>query len=296
MNNNIAIFDMKSRLPTVTSARFCVLQRMAVCLLVMFGVGVLADASAQTKAQAKAAAAKAQAKLVPSPEARRLEIALDLTTNSQRVVKLYFQLVLDLDAERGREKLTESINIINADLEKLRKETLPAPATKALTEADATWATMIRTLATAPTKVGAEALQAPNSKLLDTLSRLDAELAKGAIESQAEVLILVSSQSALAQRITRAYFAHAIGLSGSPKARIPELMKRFVSIEEELEAFAGGDPKLKNDLDLIRVQIVFFKNIAERIDSATPADHLSMAKVSGRLLEVFTRIEDSLAH
>jgi hypothetical protein len=253
----------------------------------LFVVATLSNpASAQTKV----------ADTTNQENARRLNTSLRLITHSQRIVKLYFETVLEVDVEHARPKINESISVISNSLDKLQKENLSAVAQTHLKEADTIWSSMLRQLSGTSSKAIAEGLQAPNEKLLDALEKLTTELAKVSKHSNSEIVLLVSKQAALSQRIARNYFAHQLGLSGNnAKARVVDLVQRFTAVEEELEAFAGSNPKLKGDLDLVKVQLMFFKNIVERMDSATKADISGMAKISGRLLEVLNRMEHEFA-
>jgi hypothetical protein len=241
----------------------------------------------------------AQTKVVDNTAAdntKRLNTSLRLMTHSQRAVKLYYQAVLNVELDQTRPKINESISIISNNLDKLQSDNLTGPALTYLKEADATWSSMVRQVSGAPSKEGADAVQKSSAKLLDSLEKLTAELAKAKKSSNSDIVVLVNSQIALSQRIARNYFAMHIGLAGnSNKARLIELLKRFTTIQEELEAFASTNAKLKDDFDLIKVQLLFFKNILERADVSNKNDLVSMAKISGRLLEVLGRMEVEFA-
>ena len=108
--------------------------------------------------------------------------------------------------------------------------------------------------------MAAELLQVNNTKFIDNIENLIIELSKSKRSSNSDIAVLVNKQVALSQRIARNYFAFHIGItSRSTKERLLELLKRFNSVQEELEAFAGSNAKLKEDLDLIKVQLIFLE-------------------------------------
>ena len=75
-------------------------------------------------------------------------------THNQRVVKLYYQAVLNVEADQARGKMNESMTLISSHLDKLHSSNLSGPALTYLKESDAAWSAMIRQISSTPSKSG----------------------------------------------------------------------------------------------------------------------------------------------
>ncbi len=216
---------------------------------------------------------------------RRLELADDLLEQTQRVFRLYVQILLDVEAEKSRLRKAEAVALVSGNIDRLSKEPL-APAQQALlTELDATWSDMLRQVGSTPSKEGLAALLPKNDKLLATSEKLADSLASDQ-KGKADVIHLIGRQEMLIQRIARNYFVYHAGYrSAAVKTTLQSLLDRFVMVEEQMSEFGSSNPKFKQQIELANVQVIFLKNHVAGLDSAGKAEWESMSRLATRLRE-----------
>jgi tetratricopeptide (TPR) repeat protein len=257
------------------------------------------SAHAQNNAATKSAPLKASAASARTGDAgaalRRLDMANELLTYSQRAIKLYAQRILDVDVERATAQGSASVSQFSATLDRLAGEGLDKAAKDSLAEVETTWLKMIRTLSGQPSREGLLALTPPNEALIEATERLRKALATSVPDGNGDLVNLIGYQSMLVQRIARNYFEYHAGTrTNESKRRLLELLRRYETIENEIESFLGSNPKYKQDLELAHVQLVFLKSLANRLESTDRQDWLNMAKVSGRLYDLLKHVRSEI--
>lgn len=247
-----------------------------------FVVGLTSsNASAQGMAQAQRPVAMVQ-QGSDAATLKQLQMADELLEQSQRAVKFYVQIMLDVETDRARTRKNEAVALVSADIDKLRREKLSPAQMATLSEIDATWSSILRPLSGEPSAEGLAALLPPNEKLVGLAEKLAESISKNV--AGGDMLYLIGHQEMLVQRIARGYFVyHAGHKTQDVKDRVNRQLGRFVSVAESLSDFGSNSPSLKNSVDLVNAQVVFLRNMVQSMDRATKADWVAMSKLSARI-------------
>lgn len=247
--------------------------RWVLCGLI--GLCLVGEAVAQTKPAA------AQAKT--DSAARRLELADDLLEQTQRVFRLYVQVLLDVEAEKSKTRKADAVAQVSSNIDRLSKEQLPPAQAALLTELDAIWSDMLRQISSLPSKEALSALIPKNDKLLAVSEKLADAMAHDQ-KGKADLIHLIGRQEMLIQRIARNYFVyHAGHKTPAVKSSIQSLLERFVMVEEQMSEFGSGNPRFRQQIELANVQIIFLKNHIAAMDSAGKNEWESMSRLATRL-------------
>ena len=216
---------------------------------------------------------------------RRLELADDLLEQTQRVFRLYVQILLDVETERSRLRKAEAVALVSGNIDRLSKEPLAPAQLALLTELDAIWSDMLRQVGSTPSKEGLAALLPKNDKLLATSEKLADSLASDQ-KGKADVIHLIGRQEMLIQRIARNYFVYHAGYkTPAVKASLQSLLDRFVMVEEQMSEFGSSNPRFKQQIELANVQIIFLKNHVAGLDGAGKVEWEGMSRLATRLRE-----------
>jgi hypothetical protein len=214
---------------------------------------------------------------------------------SQRMAKAYLQIGQDIDAEHSRKILTDSIALFERQLVDL-KAFAPTPENKAeLHEIDAVWARYKEALTGAsPNPPDAHKVLVLNEDVLKLAHAATLELEKTSGTAIAKYVNMAGRQRMLSQRMAKFYQAINWGVASSDmKTRMLEAREDFVAALAQLTGSPKNTPEIKRELELARMQWVFFDNaLHAESDSAAFKKQLAVnvATTSERILEVMDRI------
>jgi hypothetical protein len=242
-------------------------------LLLLGAVGISGCVSWQMQASAQSAASL---NLVALAGRQRML--------SQRVLKAYAQLALGVLPEKAGTILSSSVDELRNGLGVLQPAARGALEAQARTQG-ALIAKLAQSLALPPTTGTLQAAAAASEELLNSAETLTQGFVKAGVEAPAALLNLAARQRMLSQRAAAGYLMY------QTEARAPEFKQRSEAAAAQFKAaLAMFDdaksefPQIAPQIDLARMQMVFFENALHNIDSARKEQFTTVATTSERVL------------
>lgn len=207
---------------------------------------------------------------------------------SQRMAKAYFQLGLEVDVERSKRVLDSSVQLFDRQLAEL-KNFAPTPETRdTYRRLEAAWATYRLALVGAPPSPegGRKVLQG-SEQVLALAQQGAAQLERLAGNSVGRLVNVAGRQRMLSQRVAKLYQAMAWGVGEAGGAgELEAARKDFVAAQQELAAAPVNTPQIREGLDLVRQQWLFFENALNQKDGGSKKQLAgNVATASERILE-----------
>lgn len=203
---------------------------------------------------------------------------------SQRVLKAYAQLSLNVVPEKAAAILAASLDELkssNAALRATAKETNHAALQTQATLIDKL--TAVTVMPPSPSSM----LQAAqiSEDLLNNAETVTQGFIKAGAEAPAAMVNLAARQRMLSQRAASAYLLYQTA------AKSPELkaraLKAVADFKAAINAFDDAKtefPQIADRIEMARVQMVFFDNALSNIDSPTKEQFTTIATTSERIL------------
>jgi hypothetical protein len=203
---------------------------------------------------------------------------------SQRALKAYVQLLLNVMPEKATTILAASLDELKSNNAALR--TVAKDSNLAALQAQATLIDRLAAVTTSPPSANFVQQAAQVSEdLLNNAEAVTQGFAKSGAEAPAAMVNLAARQRMLSQRAASAYLAYQTA------AKSPELKARAIKaigdFRAAINAFDDAKtefPQIAERIDMTRLQMVFFENAMSNIDSPTKEQFTTVATTSERIL------------
>lgn len=183
---------------------------------------------------------------------------------TQRIVKAYVQMVIDVAPDRSRQALESAVVLFDNQIDDL-KEFASTQAQKAtVAEMAVTWR-KIRVIAVAPIdRSNVESLDYEAEKMLNLAQTL-----AGQVEESSKILVakqvnLAGRQRMLCQRLTKLYMLRSMGNSSAQiRTEMDTAILEFGAILTLLKQARESDVEIKRELNAVSLNWDWFKQALE---------------------------------
>ena len=221
----------------------------------------------------------------PTQDLGLLTTASSQRMHGQRVVSSYAQLFLSVQSDKASAALKQSLADLRSNNASLRQGA-PATAVPLLEQQLRLVDQLAGVVAQPPVAASLGQAQKVGDELLGNAEAvLKACAAASSSSAPAALLMMASRQRMLSQRLSALYFLQLTPLKSV------ENKKRMVAADEEFNGVIAAFDDHKNDfpgigtnMDLARMQMVFFDNAVHNVDGATPEQMRSVSTSSDRIL------------
>lgn len=174
---------------------------------------------------------------------------------SQRIVKAYAQLGLEVMPKESMNVLSRSAMTANGNLVDLRN-TATDDATKAsLATVEKAWAVLRDMVSIAPNKGDAATIAKLGDDMLAEADRMTRMFESAVGTEIAKMVSLAGRQRMLSQKVARHYFYAAWGVAERPeKAAFDKARSEFAEALETLRIFPKNDDAIRNRLTMLQEQ------------------------------------------
>jgi len=206
---------------------------------------------------------------------------------SQRMAKAYFQLGQQVDGERSRRVLDQSVAVFDRQLVEL-KNYAPTPEIKdTYLKLEKAWlAYKDALLGSAPSQQQGRQVLQLSEQVLGLAHQGTVQLEKHAGSTTGHLLNLAGRQRMLSQRMAKFYQAQSWGIGDtSGAAELDKARREFAGSLQELSAAPAMTPAIRDGLELVRQQWFFFDNALNQKGSADRRAQAAVATTSERILE-----------
>lgn len=240
-----------------------------------FSTGVVALATLPLSLRAQAQISKATA----------INRAARMRALSQRSVKLYAQLALDVMPENTLNTIAVAQRLMQLGVDDLRKASLRGASATVLASVADYVAALSGELGGKPSKEGLPKINTVADRLLTEANKLTIQLTTDSKQGSSRIIDLAGRQRMLSQRLAKNYFLQAAGVtSAGTRSEVTQDVKDYKEAVESLTAAPISTTAIRNDLQLARSQWILFEAAIARKPDAEGMR--TVATASERLLEV----------
>jgi hypothetical protein len=206
---------------------------------------------------------------------------------SQRMAKAYFQIGQQVDVERSRKVLDSSVALFDRQLVEL-KNYAPTPEIKeTYLKLEKVWlAYKDLLLGITPSADNGRKVLEVSEQVLALAQQGTAQLERQSLSSGGRLVNLSGRQRMLSQRMSEYYQAIAWGVAdGRSAGELDKARREFATAHQELLAAAANSPEIRDSLELVGQQWVFFDNALQQKSGADKRAQAAVATTSERILQ-----------
>lgn len=210
---------------------------------------------------------------------------------SQRMVKFYCQAGQHILEEKSKKQLLDSIRLFETQLLEL-KQIAPNPEIQAaVAKVESLWGPFKEIVSAAPSKEGGKKLIGMSEELLQATHKTTLLLQDAAGTQAGRLVNIAGRQRMLSQRMAKFYMQKRRGFNMSEvNDGLEQARSEFKGAMQELVTAQQNTPAIKKELELARMQWVFFENALAQDSVQDPTFAVNVATSSERILEVMDRV------
>lgn len=215
-----------------------------------------------------------------------------LRYTANRLAKVYFQLGMDIDADRSRRILDSAVALYDRRLVEL-KNYAPTPEIKETFLAlDKAWSGYKDLLVGArPNPEAGRRIVEVSERVVDLANKATGQLATHSGTTQGKLVNISGRQRMLSQRIAKYYQAQAWGVAPADAAgEIAKSRAEFVQMLGELASAPINTQPIQDELDLGKQQWMFFDAALTGRAGDKKTNSTNVATTSERILEVMDNV------
>ena len=206
---------------------------------------------------------------------------------SQRMAKAYFQIGQQIDVDRSRKVLDQSVALFDRQLVELKNYAPAGETRETYLKLEKAWlAYKDLLIGVAPSTDQGRKVLAASEEVL-TLAQQGTVLFEKQSGTNAGRLVNVSGrQRMLSQRMAKFYQAQAWGVGDAQSAaNLDKARKEFSDAHQELSNASANTPGIREHLELVRQQWFFFENALAQKSGPDKRPQTAVATTSERILE-----------
>jgi nitrate/nitrite-specific signal transduction histidine kinase len=206
---------------------------------------------------------------------------------SQRMAKAYFQIGQQIDVERSRKVLDGSIAAFDRQLVELKNYAPTPEIRETYLKLEKSWLAYKDVLVgAAPSPDNGRKVLAISEEVLELAQQATVQLEKKAGSNAGRLVNVSGRQRMLAQRMAKYYQAASWGIAdGDGAGKLGKARKDFSDALQELAAAPANTAQIKDGLDLVRQQWIFFEGALNQKTGGDKRAQLAVATTSERILE-----------
>jgi len=210
---------------------------------------------------------------------------------SQRMVKSYCQVGQQILVDKSRKQLQDSIALFEAQLLELRQVAPNQETQTAVTKMEALWGPFKGVVSKAPTKEDGKKLIGMSEELLQAAQKTTLLLQDAAGTQAGRMVNIAGRQRMLSQRMAKFYMQKRRGFNSSEvNDGLEQARNEFKGAQQELLDSPQNTPAIRKELELAKMQWVFFENALAQDSAQDPTFAVNVATSSERILEVMDRV------
>ncbi len=213
---------------------------------------------------------------------------------SQRMAKAYCQVGLGILPERSQKILSQSQQRFSDQLAELKAYAPTQDIKESYAELDKLWRQYQNLLSGKPSLENARLIATLNEDVLRTAHLATTQLELHSASNVGRLINIAGRQRMLSQRMAKFYMFRQWGIKSAALDQEAQLARReFLSALDALGKAPENDKPIKNELELARMQWLFFDEALKRQDVGGKdmmTYATNVATTSERLLEVMDRI------
>jgi hypothetical protein len=183
---------------------------------------------------------------------------------SQRIVKAYCQVGLQVTPEVSRAQLGGAVKRFDSQLQTLAAKAPDADARSAVARVAGLWRGLRQTARAPVSRDGARALATRSEALLQASQVLVLALERAAASPEAKMVNTAGRQRMLSQRLAKLYMLRAWDIdSASVQADIEASGKEFAAALASLRAARENTPAIRAELEAVALQWEWFRSAIE---------------------------------
>ncbi len=210
---------------------------------------------------------------------------------SQRMVKFYCQIGQGILVDKSRQQLQQSVGLFEAQLAEL-KQVAPNPEVQgAVAKMEASWGPFKEIVSKAPSKEDGKKLIGMSEELLQAAHKTTMLLQDAAGTQTGRLVNMAGRQRMLSQRMAKYYMQKRRGFNSSEVADgLEQARNEFKGALQELLAAPQNTSAINKELELAKMQLIFFENALAQDSVQDPTFAVNVATSSERILEVMDRV------
>lgn len=212
---------------------------------------------------------------------------------SQRMAKTYCQLGQDILVPQSRRILEASMKLYQEHLDELKAYAPQEDIRATYAELEGVWRRYRQLLSGSPSLENARQISRINEDALRLAHLGTTQLELLATSSVGRLVNIAGRQRMLSQRLAKFYMFQRWGISVAGMDAEAETARReFLSAMDALERAPENTAKIRNELELARMQWVFFDQALRQQKAGVkdPTYAANVATTSERILEVMDRV------